>query len=411
MVGSFWRARQGNIAILTALCLLIIFAFAGGAVDFLRYTNIRSEIQAASDGAVLAAASLSNDRDPATVAIDYFEKNFDGNRFNIPPVNFVPNVISDTTTQKTVSATASVDMPTLLLGVMKIAGNDMSKLRISVKSQASESVGAVEIALVLDESDSMNTNNKIVELRTAAEDFVTRIMDNSHPGSTSISIIPYGFSVNIEPVFTDYADTSAVTGTITRHCIFYDPADYTGDRITGLRQPVDQTSADLHDQCSPNPVLLNSKVKSDMITKVQALGSTGNTDSHMGMMWGLKSLNPSMRGYLGGDDPARPHDFGDDTLKVIVMMTDGRIFPNPDDMGYRPLAEAQAHFDDLCQEAKDDGIVVFAIGYDMTAGSPEDQNLKDCATSPSHYYFNDTLDLSSAFDGIAASISRLRVTE
>ncbi len=411
MVGSIWRSTTGNIAILTALCLLIIFAFAGGAVDFLRYTNIRSEIQAASDSAVLAASSLSNERDPATVATDYFAKNFDETRYNIPPVSFVPNVISDTNTQKTVSATASVDMPTLLLGVMKLAGNDMSKLRISVNSQASESVGAAEIALVLDESDSMNNNNKIVELRTAAEGFVTRMMDNSHPGSMSMSIIPYGFGVNIEPVFYDYADTSSVIGPVTRFCIFYDPADYTGDRITSLRQPVDQTSADYHDQCSPNPVLFNSKTKSDLISKVQALGSTGNTDSHMGLMWGVKALNPSMRGYLGGDDPARPHDFGPDTLKVIVVMSDGLIFPNPDDMGYQPFTEAQAHFDDLCQEAKNDGIVVFAIGYDMTAGSPEDQNLQDCATSLSHYYFNDTLDLDAAFDGIAASISRLRVTE
>ena len=51
------------------------------------------------------------------------------------------------------------------------------------------------------------------------------------------------------------------------------------------------------------------------------------------------------------------------------------------------------------------------IGFQITDGSAADLLLEDCASSLSQYYFVETIDLEAAFQGIAASISKLRVTQ
>lgn len=62
----------------------------------------------------------------------------------------------------------------------------------------------------------------------------------------------------------------------------------------------------------------------------------------------------------------------------------------------------------LCNAAKANNVKIFTIGFEAsTAG----QNLlKNCATSPAHFYSVAGLDIKKAFSSIAASISKLRLT-
>lgn len=63
----------------------------------------------------------------------------------------------------------------------------------------------------------------------------------------------------------------------------------------------------------------------------------------------------------------------------------------------------------ICDAAKEEGVVVFTIGFEApTAG----QNvLKNCASSISHYFDVDGLEIADAFAAIAASIRQLRLTQ
>ncbi|WP_171212145.1 TadE/TadG family type IV pilus assembly protein [Ruegeria sp. HKCCA5426] len=63
----------------------------------------------------------------------------------------------------------------------------------------------------------------------------------------------------------------------------------------------------------------------------------------------------------------------------------------------------------ICQAAKDNDVIVFTIGMD-TYGQG-DATLADCASSPSHFYDVDGLDIDDAFASIARQINKLRLTQ
>ena len=64
-----------------------------------------------------------------------------------------------------------------------------------------ESIGNVEISLVLDVSGSMRNNNRLVNLKRAAKEFVQTMDDNTEDGKMSISIVPYSTQVSMPAAF------------------------------------------------------------------------------------------------------------------------------------------------------------------------------------------------------------------
>lgn len=65
--------------------------------------------------------------------------------------------------------------------------------------------------------------------------------------------------------------------------------------------------------------------------------------------------------------------------------------------------------DDICAEAKEAGVVVFTIGFE----APDNGQtvLKNCASSISHYFDVDGLEIADAFTAIAHEITQLRLTQ
>ena len=63
----------------------------------------------------------------------------------------------------------------------------------------------------------------------------------------------------------------------------------------------------------------------------------------------------------------------------------------------------------LCDVARAEGIVVYAIGFEAPTGG---QNLmRDCASTESHYFDVSGVEISEAFSAIARSINQLRLTQ
>jgi hypothetical protein len=64
---------------------------------------------------------------------------------------------------------------------------------------------------------------------------------------------------------------------------------------------------------------------------------------------------------------------------------------------------------DVCDAAKNQGVKIFTIGFEApTAGL---ELIKSCATSPAHYYSVSGLQINTAFQSIAQSINKLRLTQ
>lgn len=62
---------------------------------------------------------------------------------------------------------------------------------------------------------------------------------------------------------------------------------------------------------------------------------------------------------------------------------------------------------DICDAAKDNDMTIFAIGFEVTSASGD--VLRQCASTPAHYFNVNGLDLSEAFSAIAREISKLRL--
>lgn len=63
----------------------------------------------------------------------------------------------------------------------------------------------------------------------------------------------------------------------------------------------------------------------------------------------------------------------------------------------------------ICQAAKDQGIIVYTIGFEAPSNGVA--VLQDCASSDSHYFDVQGLEISDAFASIATSIRQLRLTQ
>ena len=68
----------------------------------------------------------------------------------------------------------------------------------------------------------------------------------------------------------------------------------------------------------------------------------------------------------------------------------------------RSGAEANPVMLDACESAANDGVHVYTIEFEMSASAA--QTLKDCASSPSHFFDAQGAEISDAFQSIATSV-------
>ena len=71
--------------------------------------------------------------------------------------------------------------------------------------------------------------------------------------------------------------------------------------------------------------------------------------------------------------------------------------------------QADDRLSTICSQARDADITVFAIGFE--APDEGQAAMRDCASSPSHYFPVEGLEISDAFQAIARTINQLRLTQ
>ena len=77
-------------------------------------------------------------------------------------------------------------------------------MTVSAQTTAIQSSTNVELAMVLDISSSMR-GDKLAKLKEAADDFVDQILNDKNIALTSINLIPFGGTVNIQSLFDELA--------------------------------------------------------------------------------------------------------------------------------------------------------------------------------------------------------------
>lgn len=72
-------------------------------------------------------------------------------------------------------------------------------------------------------------------------------------------------------------------------------------------------------------------------------------------------------------------------------------------------SEADSRLSTLCAETRDADVTIFSIGFE--APDRGQAAMRDCASSPSHYFPVEGLEISDAFQAIARTINQLRLTQ
>ena len=178
---------EGQVTILFALASVPMLIGAGAAINYVRAYNVQTEMQAAVDGAALAAA-LAQDlstKERQTLAISYFKSNF-------AEAQKIDVTLSVKVTAKSVDASASYSLP---MSLMSLAGIKTSEITVNSEVQRMGESWA-EVVLVLDYSGSMRDNDKYIRMSKAASDMVTSLSTSIGIDKLKVGLVPFSAMVS-----------------------------------------------------------------------------------------------------------------------------------------------------------------------------------------------------------------------
>ncbi len=156
----------------------------------------------------------------------------------------------------------------------------------------------------------------------------------------------------------------------------------------------------------------------------KGLQADGYTAAQIGLAWGWYAVSPSFNG-LWSEFPAADYN-PRKTLKAVILMTDGEFnapycsgvlgsnasFGGSDRAACtatngEPYGQARA----LCDAIKRQEIVLYTVGFQVSANSTAGKFLRDCATNPANFFLPASgADLTESFQAIGRDITRLRIS-
>jgi Flp pilus assembly protein TadG len=346
-------ADEGGAMIMFTLILFVMMIMLGGlAVDLMRYESIRTSLQQTSDRSVLAATALSQNLDREAVVEDYFARE--------GLSDYLLDVSSDEGLNfANVSLTAQANVTPFFMHMLGI--NEMAA---PAASSAEQRITNVEIAMVLDVSRSMVlTPSRIVNLKSAAREFVREVRRTDTENRISISLVPYNGQVNLGQPLREKFNETDVHGVANVNCLdlptsVFNTVGISRTQAFAMTPHVDAYSSTstansyltftnsssalpntLNRWCPPqgnNIVRVHQNNVATLESQIESLTAIGATSIDLGMKWGATLLDPSSRGIVSemagaGQVPAefagRPLEYDDpEAMKVIVLMSDGQNF-------------------------------------------------------------------------------------
>ena len=439
----FLGDRVGNFPMMVAILMLPMAVAAGGALDLVAQERARVHLQDTLDRGVLAAAALDQTQDSKALVSSYLK--------NIPDIATAKLSVDDKKALAFRKVTASVTLPyeTVFLRVIGI-----NEINVVAKSSAQEARQNVEMSLVLDISGSMLDNGGMAQLIPAAKSFLDVILGSASSRKvTSVSIVPFAGGVNIGKKPFDYLAATGLSAYKRRHdkssCFELLSTDFAAG--TPIWSAEDQfphfsinnmTAKGKQPWWCPtedNAVTYLTNDLTALKAKVDALKPFDGTGTAYGMKWGELLLNPSMAATIKSmaesgvisipdDFKGRPSAFKDgQTLKFIVLMSDGQIgaqprpksltmneytsanLPSSEQRTLYSTTQSENFYKQVCAYAKKQDIVIFTIAFKVSATVAA--SIATCATDSSYAYKVDGLNMASAFQSVATTIKKIRITE
>lgn len=407
LAARFAEDRSGVVAIIFGLSILPLILSVGVAMDYGRRGTTESKLQGAADTAALALAheadTLQND------ALSAMAKKIVQANFGMVQGAELLDVQAVKGDGK-VTVTAKAAMPTSFAGVMNI-----DKLPVSVSASSVWGGNPIELALVLDNTGSMDDDDKLETMQTAVHNMLNTLENPTAiaQGAIKIGIVPFTTQVKVSPShksadwvldFKERSEMYSAQGNFLAALYWGLMANSTwAGCLSDRAQPydVDDTApttnqtrywAELSCKDSTLEQLLPLTDNfSGLRTKVDAMKAKGSTNITIGIAWGMAMLSsqvPLTEASAVGAVPGMK--------KIMIVLTDG----------LNTSGTTDARTELACQNAKNMGIEVFTIR--VVEGNKD--LLGKCASSASHYFNVENVDdLLPAFEAITSHISELRI--
>lgn len=412
LLNRFRSDRSGNVMMLFGLALVPILGLTGVAVDYARATNARASLSAAIDSAALMAA-----RDAAKLTDAELRTRIDGwiraNLSGDAATGFSGATVAIDRTARTVSITATATVTTSLIQVI-----NQGAMNVGTTSQSSWGSNTIELALVLDNTGSMQSAGKMAALKQASLDLLKIMKEATNEiDQIKISIVPFSTQVRLdantykdEPwlrfvsrqINCDRWGKNCTTETMTKQkwagCISDRTKDYDTTDGETIDTNAERYPADWCDSTTLTPVRTLTSNWDALTATVNAMTPTGMTNVTIGAAWGMSTLSPSYP--LTEAKPANTVRL----KKYMILLTDGDNTENA--FGDSPTTMDQRTAL-ACTNVKATGVKLYTIRViDGNASL-----LRSCASEPSMYYdVQNASQLSPVFKQIANEISAVRLS-
>ena len=422
LLARFWKDREASLAPLMAVALIPLVGFVGAAVDYTRANAARAAFQTALDSTALmlskTAAKQTPDEIQAT-ALTTLKALFTRNASNI---SLTADYSSDGGSKITLTGSATVATEFVsLIGYKEIA--------IGATAVATWGNTRLRVALVLDNTGSMLSSDKLTALKTASQNLLTQLKAAAvNPDDVYISIIPFSKDVNLgasnyeaswlrwdlwEPSNGDCSNSHySRESSCTSHGYTWTPASHsiwTGC-VTDRDQNFDTTNdaptgtsteypAEQYSSC-PVATMGLSNDWTALSAKIDAMTAAGNTNQAIGLQVGWQSLTASPF-TVPVMDPNYHY------RQVIILLTDGL---NTEDRWYSSQSSIDAREETTCNNIKAAGITLYTVQVN-TGGDPTSTLLQSCASDSSKFFLlTSSTQIVDAFNQIGTSLSNLRLS-
>jgi Flp pilus assembly protein TadG len=431
-IRSFGRSDRANVMLTFALTTIPMIAFVGAAVDYSRGNSAKAAMQAAVDSTALM---LSKDAQNLTMA--QLNTKADGYFKALMKRPEISNLVITPTFTNPAGSTFHLKVEAIgnvATTFTKVVGQQ--KMIITVSSQVIWGMKKLEVALALDNTGSMDSNNKIVELKKAAKALIETLRQAAKKdGDIKVAIVPFAQEVNVgkgnvnanwlrwddwDDENGDDISTTTCTGSKGKKkrcvtstswrpdshskwngCVMDRDQDYDvldtapTTAIKGTLFPTIQS-----DNCpvEVQPLISVLSGHGKLVSTIETMKPIGTTNVTIGLVWGWHALTPNSP-LTEGTAP------NDETDKVIILLTDGQ---NTENRWTTSGAEIDSRTAKVCSNVKAARIKVYTIRViDGNAAL-----LRACASAPDMYFnVQNASQLNTVFAAIAQNLAKLRIAK
>jgi Flp pilus assembly protein TadG len=455
LLKAILKDLRGNTTIIFALAVVPLILGAGAAVDMIRANNTQTVLQGAADAAAVAGAASGKTSKADLMAIVTEYVNANGTPKVLDSVSTLDSVLDSK--NRTFSVTIKGQMKTSL---MAVAG--LSSMDIGAFSQVGMANEGMEIALVLDNTGSMNDSNRLPSLKASAKQLVDEVFKAAGNNYVKIGVVPFSeyVDVGMGNRNASWINVPADTSTTTNQCwdtypnatksncrmetstwsmdgvpqtSTYEVCDWNYGAAVSQCGPVTNsltwngcvgsrgvaTDTTIGDPATKYPGVQNVNCPIELLplssdrlavdAKIDAMTGVGNTYIPAGLVWGWNLLDPNQP-FTEAKSKSWMKDHGG--TKALVLMTDGDNTLTPTYPYHNPdggnTAVANAKVTELCDNIKGTGITLYTVSL-MVTNPVSKAMLINCASDGSKAFTaDDPASLAEAFRNITESLLAMR---